>query len=352
MTKDNPYISFIGFARNDDYRPNRAKIHNLSINFLLQQLNDYKIPSEIILVEWNYPEGRPPLAEIIQIRQSSPFCLVKVIRVPAQYHQKYRHWQFKPFHVGAALNVGIRRAKGEFILPIASDVFLTDDCLRIIAKRELDENKFYRCDRYDVSENVIEKLESSSPINRNSFFKDCDANLIIHHKYLEQSSSYQIADLHSNASGDFYLTAKHWLHQVRGSKEGMDVGALDIDSLTIHALNGLGIKQEILPDSCRVYKFRNAKSTAIAVKQVWRPWQQKLEAMLFKYSNYNVAINFRMKLNYPKRKYCHAPEALFDSFETNFVRSARQWAKKNGPFYLNDEDWGLATEALEEIKIE
>lgn len=58
-SRSSPYISFIGFARNDDYISGRAEKHNASLNFLLQQLKDFKIPSEIILVEWNYPEDRP-----------------------------------------------------------------------------------------------------------------------------------------------------------------------------------------------------------------------------------------------------------------------------------------------------
>ncbi len=56
----------------------------------------------------------------------------------------------------------------------------------------------------------------------------------------------------------------------------------------------------------------------------------------------------RILFNYPKRRYAYAPEAIFDSFEKNFIKPARQWAKKIPPFYLNNENWGLAGEELEE----
>ena len=90
-----PYISFIGFARNDEYVADRAKRHNISLNFLAKQLAEYEIPSEIIIVEWNYPEEKLPLAETIEVLEESPWTNVRIIRVPASYHQKYRFWQQK-----------------------------------------------------------------------------------------------------------------------------------------------------------------------------------------------------------------------------------------------------------------
>ena len=345
---DIPYISFIGFARNDDYVPNRAERHNFSLNFLLQQLKDFQIPSEIILVEWNYPEDRPPLAETIKIEIETSWTTIRVIRVPAKYHQRYKHWQLKPFHVGAAANVGIRRAKGQFILPMASDVFLTDACLEKIAKQNLDVNSFYRCDRYDIDATALENFNG----NRNDFFARCVANIKVHHTYIHQEPSFRIAELHTNGAGDFYLLSRHLLSQIRGSKEGGDVGSFDIDSLIPHALNGLGARQVLLSDEYRVYKLFHSKSTSRAVEQIWKGWQKNLERVVHGLTKSNKAVNdVRILFNFPKRRYSYAPQATFDSFEKNFVKPARKWAKKLSPFYLNDENWGLAGEELEETKV-
>lgn len=111
-----------------------------------------------------------PLAETISIKVDSPYTSIRIIRVPSVYHQQYKDWQSKPFHVGTAINVGIRRAKGKFILPIASDVFLTDACFEIISKQNLDSNAFYRCDRYDVDMTDAMNLVD----NRDSFFEACE----------------------------------------------------------------------------------------------------------------------------------------------------------------------------------
>lgn len=345
MNSASPYISFIGFARNDDYIPDRAERHNFSLNFLLQQLKDYEIPSEIILVEWNYSEDRPPLAETIKLTVETKWTTVRVIRVPPKFHQRYKHWQVKPFHVGAAINVGVQRAKGKFILPIASDVFLTNACLKKIAQQDLDENSFYRCDRYDVDAQALENFTG----DRDNFLRQCANHIKVHHSYIQQESSFQIENLHTNGSGDFYLTSKNLLQQIRGSKEGKDVGAFDIDSLIVHALNGLGAKQILLSNDCRVYKVFHNKSTSRAVEQVWEPWQNFFEKTLCRLRCSSLIINnFRIIFNYPKRRYSYAPQVCFDSFENNFLKYARRWAKKTPPFYLNDESWGLKGEILDE----
>ncbi len=50
--------------------------------------------------------------------------------------------------------------------------------------------------------------------------------------------------------------------------------------------------------------------------------------------------------NYPKRKFLYAKGGIFDSYEQNFIKTARRWAKNIPPFYLNDPEWGLVNENL------
>jgi len=353
MKCKDPYISFIGFARNDDYVPDRAKRHSFSLQLLIDQLEEKKIPSEIIIVEWNYSEEKARLAETISIESSTEWTRVRVIRVPSRYHRQYKFWQSKVFHVGAAVNVGIRRALGKFVLPIASDVFFTESCLEIIAKQDLDENCFYRCDRCDIDPIIFNKLETSEDKSRNAFFQLCESHVLDHHKKILQDSSYCIADLHTNACGDFCLVSRKKIEEIRGFKEGIDVGGLDIDSLVLHALKGLGCHEKILPEECKVYKIFHPRSTARSVQRnMDTSWVQKLDVFLNRWGFSGKTINsFRILLNYPKRSFSYAPNAIFDSFEKNFVKPARRWAKKRPPFALNRADWGLRNEKFEENEI-
>src|SRR5690606_35579077 len=182
-------------------------------------------------------------------------------------HEKYRYFQFKPFRVGAAINVGIRRARGKFVLPIASDVVFTDECFRWIGEKKLDENAFYRCNRYDVSPSVF---EGSKTDDRASFFKECKDHIVKSHLPISPEEAVDIPNLHTNACGDFCLASKEKFMKIRGFKEGADAGALDIDGLVIHSLNAIGVKQKILNDSFKVYKLFHQNSTAPAVSFKWK----------------------------------------------------------------------------------
>ena len=46
-----------------------------------------------------------------------------------------------PFYQMIAKNVGIRRAKGKFVLASNIDIFLDDELMKLISKRSLNENK-------------------------------------------------------------------------------------------------------------------------------------------------------------------------------------------------------------------
>jgi hypothetical protein len=339
---NSPYLSLIGFARNDQYIPNRIQVQNFCLKILVDQLEHFKIPSEILIVEWNYLPKEPPLSKVIEVKTEARYAHLKVIRVPPIHHEKYRYSQFKPFHVGAAINVGIRRAKGKFILPIASDVVFTEECLRWIGEKKLDENAFYRCNRHDVFPSIFENVKTDDRI---SFFKECESRIAKSHFPLSPEESVDVPNLHTNGCGDFCLAAKEKLMQVRGFKEGNDAGALDIDGLVIHSLNAIGIQEKILDDCCRVYKFFHKNSTSRALTFEWKQWQIWLEKITFRLG---CAFYVRSFLNFPKRKFEYAKGALFDSRERNYLRQVVRWRKKIPPFYLNKEDWGLVSENLEE----
>ncbi len=50
-----------------------------------------------------------------------------------------------------AKNVGIRRARGDFILATNIDIIFSDELMRFIARQKLNPKKFYRVDRYDIN---------------------------------------------------------------------------------------------------------------------------------------------------------------------------------------------------------
>lgn len=51
-----------------------------------------------------------------------------------------------------AKNVGIRRARGEFVFVTNGDVLISAELVGVLARKELDVGSFYRIDRHDLLE--------------------------------------------------------------------------------------------------------------------------------------------------------------------------------------------------------
>jgi hypothetical protein len=119
---------------------NQAKRHNLS--------------SELIVVEWNPPAGRDRLAQALRWPSDTGPCAVRIIEVPPEVHGRYRHAEALPLYQTIAKNVGIRRARGEFILATNIDIVFSDELVRFLASRRLERGRMYRIDRHDVMSGV------------------------------------------------------------------------------------------------------------------------------------------------------------------------------------------------------
>jgi len=119
---------------------NQAKRHNLS--------------SELIIVEWNPPAGRPRLAQALRWPNDTGPCDVRIVEVPPEVHARYRQAAVLPMYQTIARNVGIRRARGEFILATNIDIVFSGELVQFLASRRLERGRMYRIDRHDVMSGV------------------------------------------------------------------------------------------------------------------------------------------------------------------------------------------------------
>src|ERR1700722_20937716 len=122
-----PYLSVVVTTRNDDHGGNLLGRTQAFVNGFLSQCRRHKVPAELIIVEWNPPPDRPPLAEALQWRDSEGWCQVRIIAVPLEIHQRWRTWKALPLYQMTAKNVGIRRARGEFVLATNIDILFSDE---------------------------------------------------------------------------------------------------------------------------------------------------------------------------------------------------------------------------------
>ena len=66
--------------------------------------------------------GRPPLGEAVRWPADTGPCQVRIVTVLVQLHRRYGHAAALPLYQMIAKNVGIRRARGEFILATNIDI--------------------------------------------------------------------------------------------------------------------------------------------------------------------------------------------------------------------------------------
>jgi len=328
MAEERPYLSVVAAARNDDHGGNPLRRLQAFLQALMAQAQRFGVPVELVLVEWNPPAGRPPLAEALTFPTATGPARVRVVTVPGEVHSRYRHGAALPLYQMIAKNAGIRRAEGEFILATNIDVLLSDELWEFLAARRLECGRMYRVDRYDADAAVPvdappeeqlawcrghllrvharEGTFSLTPDGRRVAGRRPPGRLALGGRVLwnwgfgrgklpplsallgiRPTPPPRYAALHTNACGDFTLAhRKHWL-ELRGYPE-FDVYSMNLDSLFCFAAHYGGAREEVLPEPMRIYHIEHASGWTpeghkllferLAAKGIpWLEWEQVLE---------------------------------------------------------------------------
>lgn len=149
-----PYLSVVVTARNDDHGGNPLHRTQLFLNGLLEQADRFRLPTELILVEWNPPQDRPRLKEVLSWPATQGYCSVRIVEVPNELHNRLEYSDRLPLYQMIGKNVGIRRARGEFVLATNIDILFSDGLMRTLARRRLTKGVYYRADRHDVPPDI------------------------------------------------------------------------------------------------------------------------------------------------------------------------------------------------------
>jgi hypothetical protein len=154
MTYPDPYLSIVVTSRNDDHGQSLLRRMQTFVNALIGQCKRHGLQAELIIVEWNPPQERPRFIEALRWPEKTDPCQVRIIEVPPELHRRLRHSENLPLFQMIAKNVGIRRARGRFILATNIDILLSDELVRALARGELRNGRMYRIDRHDVMTDV------------------------------------------------------------------------------------------------------------------------------------------------------------------------------------------------------
>ncbi len=141
-------LSVIATSRNDEHGGHLLARMQLFVEGLAEQADRFRLPVELILVEWNPPADRPPLIEALRWNPSGYFQ-PQVITVPAELHRTYPHADDLPLFQMIGKNVGIRRSTAPFVLATNIDILFSDELFAFM-QTSLQPHAMYRVDRHDV----------------------------------------------------------------------------------------------------------------------------------------------------------------------------------------------------------
>lgn len=154
MTERTPYLSVVATSRNDDHGGSLLRRMQVFVRSFIEQCARHGLDAELILVEWNPPFLRPGLKDVLRWPAAFGPCQVRIVEVPPARHRKLRHAAVLPLFQMIAKNVGIRRARGQFVLATNIDIVFSDELMAFLAARRLETDRMYRIDRHDVMTHV------------------------------------------------------------------------------------------------------------------------------------------------------------------------------------------------------
>ena len=152
MSRPSPHLSIILVARNDNYSGDFNDRLQNSMHWLACIVEKKKLPTELLIVDYNpVPENRP-LMQMLNWPQNRSYLSIRLVHVPNETHQQLINPQVRktvPLFEFNAKNMGIRRAKGEYILCTNADILLHPSIIEFIAKKIPNKKCYYRTDRFD-----------------------------------------------------------------------------------------------------------------------------------------------------------------------------------------------------------
>jgi len=343
--KEIPYLSIIMTSRNDDYGGNALRRMQISINGRLEQLERHRIESELILVDWNPPADRPLLKDVLLWPERLKYCTIRNIVVPPAIHHRYEHSDKTPMNVIVAINCGIRRARGQFILPGNIDLIYSDELIAYIATRGLEEDERYRIDRCDVDRNTIQYDTLQEQLDY------CRSNIIQINDQGRPARREKLPHLHTNASGDFQLLSRHYWHLLRGYRE-VDILSAYGDGLLSFASYAAGVREVVLKDPLRLYHIDHSGKFNERTIGSGLPFENRLSFPFLPKSLKNFILRvYRILLTSLGYKLKGSVDGIPTLHFTEYRKIARDIVAGKRPYIFNDESWGLGQDTLEEYII-
>jgi hypothetical protein len=134
------------------------------VDGFVAQCTRHDLRAELIMVEWNPPADRVPLAEELRWPKDCGPCDIRIVTVPREVHARIPNSDKIPLYQMLAKNVGIRRARGRFVLATNIDILFSDEAMTRM-RDSLRTGVVYRAERVDVPTEVPEGEDFSAVLD-------------------------------------------------------------------------------------------------------------------------------------------------------------------------------------------
>jgi hypothetical protein len=224
-----PFLTIVLTGRNDNFGGDFNTRLFRAMRYNHDRLVDAGVSHEFLFVEWRPLSDRPLLADLLRAEFPELLTRLTTVVVDARYHAAFSQNPKVQFHEFIAKNVGIRRARGRFVLTTNTDIYLGRGVVQRLARRDLIERVLYRALRIDLKSGA-----DTSHIDWN---------------VLEDSRNYVAVNsmqppFFTNASGDFLLLDRETYHRLRGFNEVYRVAKIHVDSNFCMKSHAVGVTLE------------------------------------------------------------------------------------------------------------
>jgi hypothetical protein len=230
---DLPLVSIVLTGRNDGYGGDFLTRLFRTLRFNHCELTRRGIAYELVFVEWAPPSGAPRLFDLVfEAVPDLDRTACAWYEVDPRYQQEMSLNLRLPYLEFVAKNVGVRRARGRFVLATNCDVFLGRTVLNVFERKALRPGVVYRAPRYDIT------LADDR--------RDVDWEVLDNPEILTRPVRALKPPFFAGGTGDFILLDRESFHRLRGFNEVYRVARFGIDrNFLVKVLSSGGTIEDI-----------------------------------------------------------------------------------------------------------
>ncbi|KAI8148635.1 hypothetical protein BJV82DRAFT_270938 [Fennellomyces sp. T-0311] len=228
------YLSIVIVTRMDDYAGNQHHRFQNFIDSAYLLAEHSQTPIELLVVEWNPPNDRRRVVDAFRFRRSE-YLQYRIITVPTGIHEALPNRGNSPLHEFEGKNVGIRFARGEFVVCTNQDDIWSHNFLNALKSRSFEKNVIYlqRQDHHNIHDNLPPSIVRLPALaDDNELFNACKLGEQDWGNYklpapikVTTQNILKIAD----QAGDFTMAHRETWRVPRGYREAGGVAWMDIE---------------------------------------------------------------------------------------------------------------------------